>query len=212
MKRALISVYDKKGIVEFARELRSLGWEIISTGGTYKELKNAGIEVVDIEEVTGFQEILEGRVKTLNPYIHGGILFKRDDKSHVDTLEKMNIGPIDMVVNNLYPFEETIKDERATHEDIIENIDIGGPSMIRAAAKNYKYVTVVVDPEDYQRVLDELKDYGDTTMETRLYLARKVFNYTAYYDCLISTYFNKLNKVDFPEYLTLGYRIKGQLR
>jgi phosphoribosylaminoimidazolecarboxamide formyltransferase/IMP cyclohydrolase len=212
MKRALISVYDKKGIVEFTRELKGLGWEIISTGGTYKELKNAGIEVVDIEEVTGFPEILEGRVKTLNPYIHGGILFKRDDKSHVDTLEKMNIGPIDMVVNNLYPFEETIKDERATHEDIIENIDIGGPSMIRAAAKNYKYVTVVVDPEDYQRVLDELKDHGDTTMETRLYLARKVFNYTAYYDYLISAYFNDLNKVDFPEYLTLGYRIKGQLR
>jgi len=212
MKRALISVYDKQGIVEFAKELKGLGWQIISTGGTYRELKKANVDVIDIEEVTGFPEILEGRVKTLNPYIHGGILFKRDNEFHVDTLEKMNIGPIDMVVNNLYPFEETVKDENATYEDIIENIDIGGPSMIRAAANNYKYVTVIIDPKDYERVLDELKENGDTKLETRLYLARKVFNYTAYYDYLISNYFNKLEKIEFPEYLTLGYRLKNQLR
>lgn len=212
MKRALISVYDKTGIVEFAKELKGLGWQIISTGGTYKELKEAGIEVIDIEDITGFPEILEGRVKTLNPYIHGGILFKRDNKDHVDTLEKLNIGPIDLVVNNLYPFEETIKDGNASHEDIIENIDIGGPSMIRAAAKNYKYVTVIVDPKDYPRVLKELKEEGETKLETRLYLARKVFNYTAYYDNLISNYFNELEKAEFPEYVTFGYKLKNQLR
>ena len=212
MKRALVSVYDKKGIVDFVKELVKLGWQIISTGGTYKELKNAGIDVMDIEEVTGFPEILEGRVKTLNPYIHGGILYKRDSESHVHTIENMSISSIDMIVNNLYPFEETVKNSNATHDDIIENIDIGGPSMIRAAAKNYKYVTVVIDPEDYKRVLEEIKAHGDTQLETRLYLARKVFNYTAYYDSLISNYFNQLDKMDFPEYLTLGYRLKDKLR
>jgi len=212
MKRALISVYDKTGIVDFAKELVKLGWQIISTGGTYKELKDSGLEVIDIEEVTGFPEILEGRVKTLNPYIHGGILYKRDSESHVHTIENMSISSIDMIVNNLYPFEETVKNSNATHDDIIENIDIGGPSMIRAAAKNYKYVTVVIDPEDYKRVLEEIKAHGDTQLETRLYLARKVFNYTAYYDSLISNYFNQLDKMDFPEYLTLGYRLKDKLR
>ncbi len=212
MKRALISVYDKTGIVDFAKELKGLGWQIISTGGTYKELKSNGIEVVEIEDITGFPEILEGRVKTLNPYIHGGILYKRDSQDHVNTIDDMNIGPIDMVVNNLYPFEDTVKDQNSTHDDIIENIDIGGPSMIRAAAKNYKYVSVIVDPADYEKVLDELKAYGDTRLETRLYLARKVFNYTAYYDFLISKYFNSLDNVDFPEYLTLGYRLKSKLR
>jgi len=212
MKRALVSVYDKKGIVDFVKELVKLGWQIISTGGTYKELKNAGIDVMDIEEVTGFPEILEGRVKTLNPYIHGGILYKRDRISHVQTIKNMNIGSIDLVVKNLCPFEETLKNPNATHEDIIENIDIGGPSMIRAAAKNYKHVSVIIDPEDYQIILEELRAYGDTKSETRLYLARKVFNYTAYYDYLISNYFNQLDDTDFPEYLTFGYRLKDKLR
>ena len=142
MKRALISVYDKKGIIPFAKELNRLGWEIISTGGTYKILKGEGVDVVDVAEVTKFPEILDGRVKTIHPNIHGGLLYKRDDMNHVDKLKELNINSIDMVVNNLYPFEETINKVEVNHEDVIENIDIGGPSMIRAA-KNYEYVTVV---------------------------------------------------------------------
>lgn len=212
MKRALISVYDKEGIVEFAKGLVDLGWEIISTGGSFSELKNAGIHVIPIEEVTKFPEILDGRVKTLNPYIHGGILYKRDDKNHKSTVKDMNISPIDMIVNNLYPFEETLKKDNVTQKEIIENIDIGGPSMIRAAAKNYMDVTVIIDPKDYSMVLKELKENGDTSLKTRLYLARKVYNYTAYYDSLISNYFNKLENVEFPDFITLGYRLKDQLR
>lgn len=212
MKRALISVYDKEGIIEFAKELKYLGWEIISTGGTYKALKEVEIDVLEVEDITKFPEILDGRVKTLNPLIHGGLLYKRDDKDHIETIERMNIGPIDMVVNNLYPFEETIKELEATHDKIIENIDIGGPSMIRAAAKNYKYVTVLVDPKDYNKVLEELKISGDTSIETREYLASKVFNYTAYYDSLIAKYFNELQGNKFPELLTLGYKHQQDLR
>lgn len=211
MKRALISVYDKEGIVEFSNGLKTLGWEIISTGGTSKTLKEAGIEVKEIEDITGFPEILDGRVKTLNPYIHGGLLYKRDDENHIKTVTEMKIGSIDLVVNNLYPFEETIKKPNVTHEEIIENIDIGGPSMIRAAAKNYKFVTVLVDPNDYKRVLEELKS-GDTSIETRQYLVSKVFNYTAYYDSLIANYFNGLEKTCFPEKLTLAYKHDQHLR
>ena len=186
MKRVLISVYDKKGIVEFAKELIELGWEIISTGGTSKVLKEAGIEIIDIEEITRFPEILDGRVKTLHPNIHGGLLYKRDSDEHKRTLYDLNIHSIDMVVNNLYPFEETIKKQGVGHEEVIENIDIGGPSMIRAAAKNYKYVTVVMDPSDYSKVLEELKSKGEISTELRRALARKVFQYTAYYDSLIA--------------------------
>ena len=211
-KRALISVFHKEGIVEFASELKKLGWEIISTGGTYKILKEAGIEVIEVDAVTNFPEILDGRVKTLNPYIHGGLLYRRDDEAHVKTIQNMKINPIDMVVNNLYPFEETIKKPGVTHEEIIENIDIGGPSMIRAAAKNYKDVTVIVDPSDYDKVLNELKSVEKTTLETRQYLARKVFNYTSYYDTLISNYFNEIEKVIFPDTLTLAYKSKEELR
>lgn len=212
MKRALISVFHKEGIVEFASELKKLGWEIISTGGTYKILKESGIEVIEVNNVTNFPEILDGRVKTLNPYIHGGLLYRRDNENHIKTIEDMKIDPIDMVVNNLYPFEETIKKPNVTHEEIIENIDIGGPSMIRAAAKNYKDVTVIIDPSDYEQVLNELKFEGKTTFRTRQYLARKVFNYTAYYDTLISNYFNEIEKVIFPEKLTLAYKSKEELR
>ena len=212
MKRALISVYDKTGIVEFSKNLVDLGWEIISTGGTYNTLKEAGINVLEVEDVTNFPEILDGRVKTLNPYIHGGILFKRDDNSHLKTIEEMNIQPIEMVVNNLYPFEETIKKVDVSHEEIIENIDIGGPSMIRAAAKNYNSVTVIVDPKDYSKVLEELKTNQDTSLKTRQYLARKVFNYTAYYDTLISNYFNLIDEEMFPDRLTLAYNKNSQLR
>lgn len=212
MKRALISVYDKTGIVEFSKELKELGWEIISTGGTFKILKESGIEVIEVEDITKFPEILDGRVKTLNPYIHGGLLYRRDNDTHVKTVKDMKIKAIDMVVNNLYPFEETIKKSEVTDEEIIENIDIGGPSMIRAAAKNYKDVTVIVDPKDYERVLNELKEDSNTTMATRQYLARKVFNYTAYYDTLISNYFNEIENVVFPEKITFAYKSKKTLR
>ena len=212
MKRVLISVYDKSGIVDFALNLSKLGWEIISTGGTSKILKEAKIDVIDIDEITKFPEILDGRVKTLHPNIHGGILYKRDNEEHVKTLKELNINSIDMVVNNLYPFEETVKREGVTHEEIIENIDIGGPSMIRAAAKNYKDVTVVVDSSDYEKILVELKSNGETILETRQYLARKVFQYTAYYDSLISNYFNKLEFMDFPETIAFSFKDKQGLR
>lgn len=212
MKRALISVYDKKGIVPFAKELNRLGWEIISTGGSYKTLKEEGIDVVAIAEVTKFPEILDGRVKTLHPNIHGGLLYRRDDINHVDKLKELNINSIDMVVNNLYPFEETMNKVEVNHEEVIENIDIGGSSMIRAAAKNYQYVTVVVDPSDYEKVLDEIKLRGETTLETRRHLAMKVFQYTAYYDSLIANYFNKLESVKFPDIVTLTFKAKQELR
>ena len=174
MKRALISVYNKEGIIEFSKELEMLGWEIISTGGTYKTLKDAGIKVSEVEDITKFPEILDGRVKTLHPFIHGGLLYKRDNKEHIQTIEDMDISPIDMVINNLYPFEETIMKENVSGEEILENIDIGGPSMIRAAAKNYQYLTVLIDPMDYNKVLEELKDLGTTSLKTREYLAAKV--------------------------------------
>lgn len=212
MKRALISVYDKTDIIEFSKGLKKLGWEIISTGGTFKVLEEAGIEPIGIEDVTNFPEILDGRVKTLNPHIHGGLLYKRDKDSHVRTIDNMKIKPIDMVVNNLYPFEETLEKSGVTNAEIIENIDIGGPAMIRAASKNYKDVTVIVDPNDYKKILNELKERSETSLNTRQYLARKVFNYTAYYDTLISNYFNELENVDFPEKLTLAYKSKKQLR
>lgn len=212
MKRVLVSVFNKEGIIDFVRELEKLGWEIISTGGTSKTLESAGIKVLDVEVVTGFPEILDGRVKTLNPYIHGGLLYKRKDPSHVETINKMEIQPIDMVVNNLYPFEETVNKIGAVQDEIIENIDIGGPSMIRAAAKNYEDVSVIVDPKDYELVLEELKSNGETKISTRQYLARKVFNYTAYYDTLISNYFNEIDGEEFPDYLTLGYKSKQELR
>lgn len=212
MKRALISVYDKCGIVDFALSLKELGWEIISTGGTFRVLKEAGIDILEIEDVTKFPEILDGRVKTLNPYIHGGLLYKRDDREHIKTIEKMHIHGIDIVVNNLYPFEKTVQKKGVSHEEIIENIDIGGPSMIRAAAKNYESVTVIVDPKDYERVIQELRNSGETSSDTRQYLAAKVFGYTAYYDTLIAKYFNELEKNEFPDRLTMTYEKEQELR
>ena len=212
MKRALISVYDKSGIIEFSKALKELGWEIISTGGTSKVLKEANIEIIEIEEITNFPEILDGRVKTLNPNIHGGILYKRDNEAHINTLEKLNINSIDMVVNNLYPFEETIKKANVSHEEIIENIDIGGPSMIRAAAKNYQDVIAIIDPRDYDLIIGELQSKGNTSIETRQYLGAKVFQYTAYYDSLISNYFNKMEGIDFPNTFTLAFKDKQELR
>src|SRR5699024_2039361 len=155
---------------------------------------------------------LDGRVKTLNPYIHGGLLYRRDREEDLETIEKMEIGPIDMLVNNLYPIEETVAKDQVGQDEIRENIDIGGPSMIRAAAKNYKFVSCLVDPKDYPRVVEELRAEGQVSLATREYLAAKVFNYTAYYDGLIAKYFNKIQKNQFPDRLSLVYKKKDKLR
>ncbi|MEG1311886.1 MAG: bifunctional phosphoribosylaminoimidazolecarboxamide formyltransferase/IMP cyclohydrolase [Romboutsia sp.] len=209
-KRALISVTDKSGVVEFARELNNLGYEVISTGNTFKTLKENGIAAITIDEVTKFPEMLDGRVKTLNPYIHGGILYKRDEKSHVDTVNEYNIESIDLVVVNLYDFEGTLK-SRKSHDIVIENIDIGGPSMIRSAAKNYKDVTVIVDVADYNIVIEKLKN-NELTLEDRKNLAYKAFSTTARYDALISTYFAGEVRDTYPEILNLTFQKEQTLR
>ncbi len=188
MRRALISVSDKNGIVAFAKELANQGIEIISTGGTKRALEEAGVATVGIEEVTGFPEMLDGRVKTLHPKIHGGLLARRDLDSHLSQLAAHDIQPIDFVCVNLYPFAETISKPDVTLDEAIENIDIGGPSMLRSAAKNYAAVTVITDPADYDRVLAELKADGETTLATRKELAAKVFAHTSAYDGLIARY------------------------
>ncbi|MDM5329255.1 bifunctional phosphoribosylaminoimidazolecarboxamide formyltransferase/IMP cyclohydrolase [Neobacillus sp. CF12] len=211
-KRALISVSDKNGISDFAKELVSLGFEIISTGGTKKALQEQGIPVLSVSEVTGFPEILEGRVKTLNPFIHGGLLAKHDDEQHQKQLEEHNIDPIQIVCVNLYPFQQTIAKTDVTTEDAIENIDIGGPTMLRASAKNHQYVTVLVDPADYKTVIEELKADGKTTLETRRKLAAKVFRHTAAYDALIAEYMTELAQEETPETLTVTYELKQSLR
>lgn len=212
MPRALISVYDKSGIVEFAKGLKELGWEIISTGGTSRLLKENDIEVMDVSDITEFPECFDGRVKSLHPMIHGGLLAVRDNEEHVKTMNELKIEPIDIVVNNLYPFKETIMNTDSTHEDIIENIDIGGPSMLRAAAKNYKFVSVIVDPEDYNNVLSELEESNKVALKTNEYLAAKVFMHTAHYDTLISNYFNKITSNEYPDIINLTYEKKQSLR
>jgi phosphoribosylaminoimidazolecarboxamide formyltransferase/IMP cyclohydrolase len=188
VKRALISVSDKTGIVEFARSLSNIGVEIISTGGTFKILSENGIEVIPIESVTGFPEMMDGRVKTLHPKIHGGLLGLRDNADHVDQAKEMKIQWIDLVVVNLYPFESTIAKENVDLEEVIENIDIGGPTMLRSAAKNYRFVAVVTDPLDYGIVLQEINDTGDVSLETKKRLAAHVFRRTADYDSTIDRY------------------------
>ncbi len=208
--RALISVSDKTGIKDFARALHALGVEILSTGGTAKELNNGKIPLTEVSDFTAFPEILDGRVKTLHPKIHGGILARRDQKSHLQTLEKLKIKPIDLVVVNLYPFEETVDKEDATEEEIIENIDIGGPGLIRSAAKNFASVTVITDSNDYALVLDELKKNGSTTLETRRQLARKAFSRTYQYDEAIEHYFRE--KLGEAELLDLHYEKVLSLR
>ncbi len=210
IKRALISVTDKTGIVEFAKALDQLGIEILSTGGTAKALKEGGVKVVDVAEFTGSPEILGGRVKTLHPKIHGGILAVRDNPEHVKEIEENDIKPIDLVVVNLYRFEETVEKEGVSHEEIVENIDIGGPSMIRSAAKNYAYVTVVTNPKDYASVLDEIKKDGDTSLKTRESMARKAFTRTYLYDEAIEHYLRPL--VGEPELLDLHYEKAFSLR
>ena len=209
-KRALISVSDKTNIVEFAKGLEKYGFEVISTGGTYTHLKNNGVSCISIEDVTHFPEILEGRVKTLHPKIHGGLLSKRGNELHNKHVAENNIEYIDLVCVNLYPFEATVKKEGVSEEEIIENIDIGGPSMLRSAAKNFNDVAVVTDINDYDRVLSELEQ-GGITYETRRALAIKVFNTTASYDAAIANYFNKKDKL-VPEKLTLSYNLQDSLR
>ena len=208
--RALISVSDKTGVVEFALQLRSLGWEIIATGGTMKLLRDSNVEVINISDVTGFPEICDGRVKTLHPNVHGGLLARRDDESHLQALKDNGIEFIDMVCVNLYPFRQTIAKPDVTMEDAIENIDIGGPSMLRSAAKNYKDVTVVCDSSDYATIIEEIKEGGNTTIGTRLQLSAKAYTHTAEYDSMIATYMRKaagLNEKLFLEFdLVQGLR------
>ena len=210
IKRALISVSDKTNIVEFAKGLEKHGFEVISTGGTYTHLKNNGVSCISIEDVTHFPEILEGRVKTLHPKIHGGLLSKRGNELHDKHVAENNIEYIDLVCVNLYPFEATVKKEGVSEEEIIENIDIGGPSMLRSAAKNFNDVAVVTDINDYEKVLEELEQ-GGITYETRRALAIKVFNTTASYDAAIANYFNKKDDL-IPEKLTLSYKLQDSLR
>jgi len=208
-KRALISVSNKENLVEFAKQLVLLDIEIISTGGTLQLLLDAGIEAKSVEEITNFPEMLDGRVKTLHPNVHGGILANRNNESHVHTLQEHNIGFIDFIIVNLYPFKETLLKQNITEEDIIENIDIGGPTMLRAAAKNFKDVTVIVDPDDYDKIAELLKkDQLDQAI--RKQLAAKVFQHTANYDAMIANYFT--DEEIFPEQYTVTYEKKQALR
>lgn len=189
--RALVSVSDKRGVVEFATALAEMGWEIISTSGTLAALRGSGLKVTNISDVTGFPEICEGRVKTLHPKVHGGLLARRDKEDHMAQLAENGIETIDMVCVNLYPFEATIAKVGVTMEEAVENIDIGGPSMLRSAAKNYASVSVVCDPDDYAMVLEEIRECGNTKPETRLMLSAKAYTHTALYDSHIATYMRK---------------------
>lgn len=211
MKTALISVSNKKGVVEFARSLQALGYRILSTGGTAKELKGNGVKVIQISDYTKFPELMDGRVKTLHPRIFAGILAVRKNKSHMMQLNKNKIGQIDLVAVNLYPFEETVA-KNASFEDAIENIDIGGPSLLRAAAKNFSDVITIVDPNDYGIILKKLKN-GELTKEDKSALALKVFEHTARYDSIINNYFReKFDGKLFPDTLNLTFRKKQDLR
>ncbi len=185
---ALISVTDKSGIVEFARSLEGLGIEILSTGGTARTIRDGGIRVLDISEYTGFPEMMDGRVKTLHPKVHGGLLGRRDNQQDIKMMRLQGIKHIDLLVVNLYQFEQAVGKEGCTLEEAVENIDIGGPAMLRSAAKNFEHVTVVVDPSDYPKVLREITESGETALKTRFELAKKVFNHTWRYDRAISHY------------------------
>lgn len=211
--RALISVSDKTGIVEFAKELVDLGIEIISTGGTYSKLKEAGVPAIEISELTGFPECLDGRVKTLHPAVHAGLLAMRSNPSHMKQLADLNIDTIDIVVVNLYPFKATILKDNVTRAEAVENIDIGGPTMLRSAAKNYQDVAVVVDPRDYDKVLTELKENKEVSLETKFYLMQKVFMHTSSYDTMIADYLKKQrNDKELPETLTMTFEKVQDMR
>ena len=209
-KRALVSVSDKTGLVDFVKGLQTAGWEIIATGGTQKLLEESGVKTIGISEVTGFPEICDGRVKTLHPKVHGGLLARRDDESHLQALRENGIEFIDLVCVNLYPFRETIAKEGTTMAEAIEKIDIGGPSMLRSAAKNYNDVTVVCDPVDYNTILAEINATGNTTLETRLQLSAKAYTHTAQYDACIATYMRQ--KAGLNEKLFLEFDLKQGLR
>jgi len=211
--RALVSVSDKTGIVEFAKELVGLGVEIISTGGTYSKLKAEGIPAMEISELTGFPECLDGRVKTLSPIVHAGILAIRSNPDHMKQLEDLGIKTIDMVIVNLYPFKATILKEDVTRAEAVENIDIGGPTMLRSAAKNYQDVAVVTDPADYGKVLGELKAVGKVSLDTKFYLMQKVFMHTSNYDTMIADYLKKeRNDYELPETLTMTFEKVQDMR
>ncbi len=209
-RRALISVFDKTGLVTLGKGLAALGFEIVSTGGTLEALRKAGVPATSVSEVTGFPEILDGRVKTLHPAVHAGILARRDRPAHLRQLEELGLGTFDVVVNNLYPFRETVRRPGVTLEEALENIDIGGPSMIRAAAKNFEHVLVVVDPADYDDVLDALRT-GEAPLEWRQKLAAKAFQHTATYDTLVAQYLRGFGD-PFPEELTIALRRRQVLR
>lgn len=213
IKRALISVSDKTGIVDFAKNLAAKGVEIISTGGTAKALSNAGLKVINISDITGFPECLDGRVKTLHPKVHAGLLAIRSNEEHMKQIRELGVETIDIVVINLYPFKQTILKGNVELEEAIENIDIGGPTMLRAAAKNYQDVAVVVDPADYEKVLAEFNETGDVSVKTKFRLAYKVFEHTSHYDTLIAKYLrDTLGDIDFPETLSLTFEKVQDMR
>ena len=211
MPRALFSVSDKSGLVEFAQGLASLGWELVSTGGTARALRDAGLPARDVSEITRFPEMLDGRVKTLHPAVHGGLLARRDEPEHMTAIAEHEIGPIDLVAVNLYPFRQTAAKPGATPDEVIEQIDIGGPSMLRSAAKNFSAVFAVVDPADYPQVLAALQS-GEDDLELRRALAAKVFTHTASYDTAIATWFTEQRSDPFPERVMLGFERAQTLR
>ncbi len=200
MERALISLTDKSGIENFASELQALGIEILSTGGTAKKIRDNGIPVLDVADFTGFPEMLDGRVKTLHPKVHGGILAQRDNKAHQEQMKEHGLKPIDLIAVNLYAFDTATADPGCTVANAIENIDIGGPTMLRAAAKNFQDVTVIVDPADYPQVLAELKKHGNTTLKTRYRLMVKVFELTSRYDTAIAAWLGKVDVETNPHF------------
>jgi phosphoribosylaminoimidazolecarboxamide formyltransferase/IMP cyclohydrolase len=211
MPRALLSVSDKNGVLEFAKGLADLGWELVSTGGTAKALRAAGLQVRDVSDVTGFPEMMDGRVKTLHPAVHGGLLARRDDAEHMAALAEHDITPIDLVAVNLYPFRETVARKGVTAEEAIENIDIGGPSMQRSAAKNFESVWVVVDPNDYARVLASIHA-NDDDGDLRRLLAHKVYAHTAAYDAAIAAWFAQQREEKFPQTIVVAFDRAQTLR
>lgn len=211
-RRAFLSVSDKTGLIPFAEGLVECGFELVSTGGTEKALKQAGVPVTNVSEITGFPECLDGRVKTLHPMVHAGILAMRDNPAHMDQIHALGVAPIDVVCVNLYPFKQTMLKPGATFEECIENIDIGGPSMLRAAAKNHKDVAVVVDAADYQTVLNELKETGEVCYQTKLALCLKVFEHTAAYDAMIADYLRRQTKAGLPDQFTMTYEKVQDMR
>ena len=211
-KRALLSVSDKQGLIELAQVLIKHDIELISTGGTKATLEKAGLSVLGIEEVTDFPEMLDGRVKTLHPKIHGGLLFRRDLAEHQKQVDEHDIHAIDYVIVNLYPFQQTISKAAFTHEEAIENIDIGGPSMLRSAAKNHQSVTVICDPEDYPTLIEQLETKGETDLDFRAWCAAKVFRLTASYDSMIAEYLTHKQGIAYPERFTETFILKQKLR